>query len=138
MRQPWLLVGIMMCCMAGCGGEDGTTTGRPEAGTVLPLPSNGWRDGDPVMLGTTDGRLHATAIGDTACAWLGDNRGPFTWPEGWKVRFNTPAELLDEHGRIVAVEGDHLETAGGVDQGSAGPCGQAEWAVNGRPTLSRQ
>src|SRR4051794_37978143 len=81
MREPWLLVGIMMCCMAGCGGKDGTTTGRPEAGTVLPLPSNGWRDGDPVMLGTTDGRLHATAIGDTACAWIGDNRGPFTWPE---------------------------------------------------------
>jgi hypothetical protein len=134
--QP-LLATTMMMAMTGCG--DGVPAAqRPTAGSVLPLPSNGWKDGDPVMLATTDGRLHVTSVGNTACAWLGETRGPFLWPEGWRVRFNDPAELLDDQDRVVAVEGDHLETAGGTDQGSAGPCGQAEWSVNGRPTPSKQ
>jgi hypothetical protein len=48
--------------------------------------------------------------------WLacGENSAlPIIWPHGYKARFD-PVELLNEHGEIVAREGDTVTMRGGL------------------------
>lgn len=48
--------------------------------------------------------------------WLETRPGrtlPIIWPHGYQARFD-PVELLDEHGEVVAREGDTLSVRGGL------------------------
>jgi hypothetical protein len=81
---------------------------------VYPLPSNGWRPGDPTHLAAWNGPFHADLTPDGPEAWLGDRSKRMTWPAGWSVKFN-PSTLIDPDGNVFARDGDQLSAAGGLD-----------------------
>jgi hypothetical protein len=87
------------------------TSGDQE---LFPLPSNGYRKGDPSMLAKMSGEFHAVKLGGRAEAWLGEDRRPTLWPAGYFVRFGPPVELIAPSGDVVGQEGDVLPWAGGV------------------------
>jgi hypothetical protein len=105
-----------------------------------PLPSDGWKPGDPGFDALTFGPLHASRRGDQVCAWLGATYRPMLWPEGYSVRLN-PVELIGPNGAVIAREGQTLAVGGGGNPAKAGtPCartGQETFYVNGTPTTRR-
>lgn len=60
------------------------------------------------------GPFHAELTDHGAEAWLGEQRNPMTWPEGWRVGFE-PTRLIDPDGNVFAEEGEQLRGAGGLD-----------------------
>lgn len=97
----------------------------------FPLPSDGWKPGDPSLLALTGGVFQAQMTTRGACAWLGTTRTSFLWPAGYTVRFH-PTELIDPRGHVVAHEGQRLYAGGGSGptSGAAG----TRCAVPGHPT----
>jgi hypothetical protein len=108
---------------------------------VFPLPSDGWRPGDPALDALAIGPFHATRFKNgQVCAWLGTNFRPTLWPQGYHVRLH-PVQLLGPGGRVVAGAGDVLSTGGGGEPAPAGtPCahpGQWTWSVMSVPRVSQ-
>jgi len=106
---------------------------------VFPLPSDGWKPGNPALDALAIGPFHATRLKDgQACAWLGARFRPTLWPQGYHVRLH-PVELLGPGGRVIAEAGDVLSTGGGGNPASAGtPCAkpaQWTWSVMSVPRL---
>lgn len=101
---------------------------RPSSDTVA-LPSDGWKPGDPAMQALLAGAFHAVRVGASACAWLGDHRAPFLWPDGWSVRFTPTPQLINAKGKVVAEEGQHVSFGGGLNpSANTTPCGQkGQW-----------
>ena len=65
------------------------------------------------MLAAITGPFRAALVNGTPCAWLGDGTPiPMAWPVGWRVALS-PARLVDETGRVIAVEGQQLRLGGG-------------------------
>jgi hypothetical protein len=138
-----LLVGVVVVWgLSGCGGTSTsavtlTAPAEPSSPspTAVSLPSDGWKVGDPVMQALTAGVFHAVRTGDHACAWLGDTRRPFDWPEAWRVTFDPTPRLLDANGAEMAREGQRVFLGGGGSYaGQAGRCwSKGEWVshVNG-------
>ena len=87
--------------LAACGGQASS-----PASKAMPLPSDGWRPGDPPMLALTAGPFHAVMTAQGRCAWLGTaHQTTFLWPAGYEVRFH-PVELIDVSGNVVATDGE--------------------------------
>jgi hypothetical protein len=84
------------------------------ADETYPLPSNGWRPGDPSHLSGFHGGFHAELADHGPEAWLGKRSKPMTWPFGWSVGFE-PTRLIDPDGNVFAEEGDLLRAGGGLD-----------------------
>ena len=82
------------------------------------LPSDGWTQGHESMSARISGTFHASRTSEGACAWIDNGEIGFVWPDGYRVRFK-PTELLDERGRVVATEGEHVEFGGGHAPSSA-------------------
>ena len=118
------------------GVGQGTTRPTGPADRTFPLPSDGWKPGDPSLLALTGGTFHAVLTTDGACAWLGPDRRPFQWPAGYQVRFH-PTELIDGSGHVVATEGQTVYFGGGERPAPAGtPCAttnETTWYVQSRP-----
>lgn len=109
--------------------------------TVFPLPSDGWKPGDPALDALAIGPFHATRLKNgQVCAWLGTHFRPTLWPRGYHVRLD-PVQLLGPDGRVIAEAGEVLSTGGGGNPAPAGtPCahaGQWTWAVMGVPRATR-
>lgn len=111
----------------------------PPTGTqIYPLPSDGWKPGDPALLALTGGAFHAARRNGQVCAWLGDAFRPMLWPAGYQVRLD-PVELIAPDGAVVALEGEKVSAGGGGDVAKAGaPCARpGEWtfSIMGPPML---
>jgi hypothetical protein len=102
--------------------------------STYPLPSDGWKPGDPSLYARTAGPFHAARRNGQICAWLGDTFRPMLWPAAYSVRLN-PVELISPYGTIVAREGQNLGAAGGIGNAKPDtPCsqpGQSTWYING-------
>lgn len=116
---------------------------QPQAlaeGKTYPLPSDGWKPGDPSLDALTGGPFHAARRDGQYCAWLGTNFRPMLWPAGYRVRLN-PTELIAPDGSVVAREGEQVSAGGGGDNAKPGtPCARpGEWtfSVNGTPVVAR-
>ena len=73
------------------------------------LPSNPtWRGGCAIGVGR-DATLHGSSS-DARVTWATDTaaggRLDLLWPVGYSARFSPHLEILDEHGTVVAHEGD--------------------------------
>jgi hypothetical protein len=123
--------------------DGGTAANRPASGVgrahqTFPLPSDGWKPGDPSLLALTGGTFHAVLTTNGPCAWLGPDRRPFQWPAGYQVRFH-PTELIDSSGRVVATEGQTVYFGGGGRPAPVGtPCAttnETTWYVQSGPVV---
>ena len=86
--------------VAACGSSPEAS--RPP--TLYPLPSDGWKVGQPeANLGWT-GQFEAKLTPSGACAWLGPPDLPTLWADGYHVRFH-PTELVGPDGQVVAKAG---------------------------------
>jgi hypothetical protein len=94
------------------GAAVASSNARPH---VYRLPSDGWRPGDAEMFALFQGQFHASRTSSGACASIVEPGGrlSYLWPAGYRVRFH-PTELLDPSGKVVARQGDEINTAGGV------------------------
>ena len=108
---------------------------------VFPLPSDGWKPGDPALDALAIGHFHATRLENgQVCAWLGASFRPTLWPQGYHVRLH-PVQLLGPGGRVIAKAGDVVSTGGGGRPAPAGtPCakaGQWTWSVMSLPRVTQ-
>ena len=78
------------------------------------LPTNGWRPGMPSTLALRAGPFHALLTPTGVTAWVGAERCPMTWPDGFSVRLEDSIELLGPDGQVLAREGDVLYATGGM------------------------
>jgi hypothetical protein len=105
----------------------------PPPPQTFPLPSSGWRPGQPSTLALVGGIFTAALRDGQACAWIGDRQQSYLWPAGYSVRFN-PTELVDAEGQVVASEGQYVSASGGYGtQPVASPCsttGQTPYYLN--------
>lgn len=128
-----LLVG---CTSAATGHHPSNSSVSPHSG-VYGLPTDGWQSGDVSLNALTAGAFHADRRNGLGCAWLGSDRPPFLWPQGYHVRFD-PTELLAPNGRVVAREGERVQAGGGyVAVANKTPClakGSTTWAVESAVT----
>lgn len=66
------------------------------------------------MMAKIRGQFHAEKHDGRAEAWLGDERRPTLWPDGYFVRFAPRIELIGPGGDVIGQEGDVLTWAGGI------------------------
>jgi hypothetical protein len=82
-----------------------------------PVPTSGWRPGDPGLTALGIGALHGGYRHGRFCVWLtGPGRkrpGPVIWPAGFRVRRH-PLELLDAGGAVAARAGEEIQFGGGI------------------------
>lgn len=80
----------------------------------------------------TDMVIHGSAT-DPRVTWAtsidGQVRVEITWPVGYAARFVPDLEVLDETGKVIAREGDHLT---GVCGGFNTPSQQPVWVSGGQ------
>lgn len=98
------------------------------------------------MAALSIGPFHAALTSKGACAWLGDGMNPVQWPAGWTIVFAPTPRLLDDHGTVVAREGERvgvqgggIETTAALDAGRCGSSGHpwvfmAEGSVGAYPS----
>ena len=87
----------------------GCSSGPPALGAakVYPLPSDGWKPGQPEGHVIFTGNFDAVLTSQGACAWIGPPRTLMYWPAGYGVRFN-PTELIGPHGEVMATKGEYV------------------------------
>lgn len=78
---------------------------------AVALPTDpAWHGGGCRGTGT-DAVIHGSAT-DPRVTWVtatdGTHRMEIVWPVGYSARFSPSLEVLDQHGTVVAREGDHL------------------------------
>jgi len=95
---------------------------RSNASRSYPLPSDGWRPGQGVLLAGSGWHFQATLSPSGACT--SNDSVDYLWPSGYRVRFH-PTELLDPKGRVVARQGQFMTVAGGI-------VGTASWPAAAR------
>jgi hypothetical protein len=90
-----------------------TPTAEPTG--TYPVWSDGWTLGQPAMAALEIGSFHAALTPLGACAWLGGagEPNPTQWPAGWTIVFAPTPRLLDDHGAVVAREGEKIGAGGG-------------------------
>lgn len=101
------LVGAVLLAIAAaaCGAEPVIT---PSAGPALPFDPR-WT-GDGCRGVGADVVIHGSPI-DANVSWVTSFNGFRTeiiWPLGYSARFVPNLEILDQTGKVVAREGDHL------------------------------
>ncbi len=103
------VLGSVVCPLAGASAAVSTQRTRD-----YPLPSDGWKPGEPGFTALLFGRFYATHTASGACAWIGSPDHPenYLWPAGYRVRFH-PVELLDPTGKVVAHQGQEVNAGGG-------------------------
>lgn len=131
--RAWLLA---LCAVTACSGVTSGATSSTRALPItrqqhdprnLPLPHYTARAGSGAMTGLTSGAFHAAKTGADACAWVGHDRRPFLWPDGYSVDFSSRPRLIDPHGNVVASEGQRLVLGGGsMPAAAASACGARE------------
>lgn len=125
---------LMVMLFAGCSTANGhrTSSSTTSPSGLYGLPTDGWQTGDAGLNALTSGAFHADRRGDLGCAWIGSDRSPFLWPQGYHLRFD-PTELLASNGDVVAREGERVQAGGGyVAVSKSTPClakGNTTWAV---------
>lgn len=110
--------------LSGCGGAPQVAESSEDP---APLPT--WSD-FPGEEATITGILRGSGE-DGGCLWLESADGArraVLWPSGYGARYE-PAVLLDEHGQVVAREGDRIEGGGGVYQEQAPRCATGDTVV---------
>jgi hypothetical protein len=120
--------------IVGCSGGSGQSAQR-QAGTPtpspadrsFPLPTDGWKPGEPAFLAKSGGVFHAWRTADGACARWGHQRRTALWPAGYTVAFS-PTRLIDPAGHVVAREGDWITVGGGLTKGP-----RTTRCMNGQP-----
>jgi hypothetical protein len=85
----------------------GTACGAQGSTRVYPLPSDGWRPGQPAGIAIFTGIFDAELTSQGACAWLGPGKFVNLWPVGWGVRFH-PTELIGPDGKVLAKKGQRV------------------------------
>ena len=119
-RTVWLVVIASVASIAGCSSASTGPNSLEAARHLYPLPSSGWKPGDPGFLVGSIGMFRAALSKSGACAWLqnpGSNQSgqvAYLWPAGYGVRFN-PTELINGEGRVVAHAGERISVGGGFD-----------------------
>ena len=99
-----------------------------ELRTQEPVPSGSTPQ--PCAAAQTSGQLARGDAGRLVLVEPYGLRRPVIWPFGYSARENEGRiEVLDEHGRVVAMEGDRVLLAGG-EIGSDGP-----WSACGPPKI---
>ena len=99
--------------LEGCGSAPTGAKSTPQ-GDVLAIATEtgtpqGYLGGQ--LTGTVRGTINADR---TACFRLDESPGiPLFWPKGYYARTN-PLRVLDAQGNTVAVNGQHVEWAGGT------------------------
>jgi hypothetical protein len=111
-----VLVGAAALGVPHLRGESETTPASTLSQQEYKLPTDGWTEGQGGMDALLQGPFHAVVRDGQACAWLGDREVQTLWPKGYRLRTN-PLELVDPRGRVVAKEGDHLTSGGGIVPG---------------------
>ena len=106
-RPRWPIRGtlLLVACLAG-----GACSSPPA--TTYPLPSDGWKAGQPQAGVILTGVFDAVLTSHGACAWLGPARYVTLWPAGYRVRFK-PTELIGPSGKVVATAGQYIGFTGG-------------------------
>lgn len=137
------VIAVVTQVVAGDGRGPAQPLPLAPSGTskVFPLPSDGWKPGDPALDALAIGPFHATRLQNgQVCAWLGTRFRPTLWPQGYHARLH-PVQLLGPGGRVVAEAGDVLSTGGGGEPAPAGtPCahaGQWTWSVMSVPRVTQ-
>lgn len=124
--RPWrkglarfVLTGLVLVALPAC------TRNQDTSGKSYPLPSDGWKPGQPEVPVILTGNFEAMLTKKGACAWLGPAKFVTVWPAGYSVRFN-PTELIAPGGHVAAKAGEYVGFNGGqVSPGAALPsyCG---------------
>ena len=104
---------LLLSVIAACG-----TAGASAHGPKLyPVPTSGWRPGDPSLHALAFGTLSQGEYRGKWCPWLiagpGSRPMAIVWPAGFRAQRH-PFELLDSHGTVVARGGEEIELGGGL------------------------
>jgi hypothetical protein len=130
---------VLSGTLAGPWSGASATTPRHHVRSY-PLPSDGWRFGDPAMEAISSAPFEPVLTGSGACTPRGSV--DYLWPLGYRVRFH-PTVLLDPAGRVVAHQGQYVTVGGGVIGPASWPgasrCdrGGEVWAVQGSVQVGR-
>ena len=93
--------------------SNGGACGSSHTATrAFPLPSDGWKPGQPETGVILTGDFDASITSHGACAWLGPARYVILWPAGYRVKFH-PTELIGPAGQVVARAGQYIGFEGG-------------------------
>lgn len=121
MAAPWPSLLLVLVTLLACGRPAATnaSSDSPHASAVQsPAQRYAIATSDhsgPVLAAETAGLLSAQTNDDkTACTWIGggSNRTALIWPPGYSGA-GSPLEIVDQNGRIVAVEGKVVVVGGG-------------------------
>lgn len=107
----WVSRAVFAAVLAVGAGACGSSH-PTAANTVYPLPSDGWKAGQPVYDSYGGGVFEATLASRGACAWLGPAKYAHLWPAGYGVRFH-PTELNGPQGQVLARAGDNIAIRSG-------------------------
>lgn len=98
--------GVAGVLLAAC-----TAAPTPPSTQPLPLPTDPrWIVGSDCLGTGTDAVIHGSPA-DPRLTWVTSSEGTRTeivWPVGYTARFVPALEVLDQDGKVVAREGDHL------------------------------
>lgn len=103
----FVLASLLLVALGACGAAHHDRSARS-----YPLPSDGWKAGEPEAGVILTGNFEASLTKQGACAWLGPAKYVTVWPAGYRVRFN-PTELIAPDGRVVAKAGEYVGFNGG-------------------------
>jgi hypothetical protein len=120
---------------AACLVVDTQLRERGSRTSVVPVADERVAAGYALELGVVAGPFHALLTPTGVKAWVGEERCPMTWPDGFSVRLD-PIELLGPDGHVLAREGDVLYATGGRGSDgtfSIGPVQREEAGTDGRP-----
>ena len=115
----WVAIsGVLLLPGCGTGTDAGTGSGTGDApeprGVQLDLPTSSWEPGDDMMFALMGGVVKVDGrgcvffnVGDGVRAWP-------VWPEGFTAyQSGGRVTLYDSTGKVVAREGDAVESGGG-------------------------
>jgi hypothetical protein len=128
----FLIVGVL--ASVACPLSVAATATSAHRTRSYPLPSDGWRPGQPAMAALSSAPFQPTLTKSGTCT--SSSSIDYLWPEGYRVRFH-PTVLLDPSGKVVAHQGQYVMVGGGVvgipSWPSAARCykGGQVWAIQG-------
>jgi hypothetical protein len=128
----FLVVGVLASVAGPLPGAAAATSS--QRARSYPLPSDGWKPGQPAMTALSFLPFRVTVTHSGTCTSNGSLG--YLWPAGYRVRFH-PTVLLDPKGRVVAHQGQYVSVGGGIvgtaSWPSAARCYKAGdvWAIQG-------
>jgi hypothetical protein len=105
---------LLLGLSSGCASASATVPAGTPAGITVPLQSP-W-DTDPPTCPVAFARGRLVSDANWGIAFVRDDTSVTTkvlWPSGYSARPGSPAEVLDETGRVVARVGDTVMLPGG-------------------------